>query len=284
MINNAQRISGIDASILRVIASSHRAIGQGAINLVLRKQGISTSSPTVGRKLQTLEADGFVRKVSVEGRVITSRGRVILHRYDGDARLSVSGDALLNALRRGDRRHLLDLLAARRALEGEAAALAAVHASPRALRRMETLLEQQSASLTRDDLGLAQDIDFHREIARASQNEVLLSLVSLLRNHRRYDLSLTSIRTAVGSRLVIDHRAILSAIAARDPNAARAAMERHLDKLVDDLNRYWTRRHGRRHTTGEPPMATNAEAIAAALWKRGESHDAGDSRRSDDIR
>jgi len=235
-------MTDIDAAVLRVIASSPRPIGQGAINQILRKRGTSVSTPTIGRKLQELEADGLVRKVSVEGRRLTERGAAALTRHDAEARLRASGDALLATLRRGDRKHLLDLLVSRRTIEGETAARAAVHASRGSVRRMEEILARQAAHVRRGELGAAEDVSFHREIARASQNEVLGTLVSLLRTHRRYDLLLTSMRAAVGSRLVVDHTAIVSAIKRRDPAAARAAMEEHLSKLADDLDRYWKRR------------------------------------------
>src|SRR5579875_1477882 len=132
MISYAPTLSGIDAAILGVIASSPGPVGQGAINLQLRKQGVVGGAP-VGRRLQELDAEGLVRKVSVEGRVLTERGVAALRRYDEEARLRLSGDALLDTLRRGDRRHLLELLAARRVIEGETAALAAAHASPQAI-------------------------------------------------------------------------------------------------------------------------------------------------------
>jgi len=224
--------------ILRIIAAHSGAIGQGAINLLLRKQGVLISMPTVGRRLQELEFEGFVAKAGIEGRVLTDRGRHALKRFDAEARLRVSGAALLDTLRRGDRKHLLDLLAARRVIEAEAAALAATHVSPNAIAKMDGILSRQAAGVARGETGLEEDIAFHREIARASRNEVLCSLVALLRQHRRYNLIVNSIRAAVGSRMVVDHARILAALKARDPHAARAAMDRHLRTLAADLNRY----------------------------------------------
>jgi DNA-binding FadR family transcriptional regulator len=238
-------------AILRIIAAHSGAIGQGAINLFLRKQGVLVSMPTVGRRLQELEFEGFVAKAGIEGRVLTDRGRHALKRFDAEARLRVSGDALLATLRRGDRQHLLALLAARRVIEAEAAALAATRVSPKAVAKMEGILSRQAAGIARGETGLEEDIAFHREIARASHNEVLCSLIMLLRQHRRYNLIVNSIRAAVGSRMVVDHARILAALKRHNPRAARAAMERHLRTLAADLNRYlsrWSsdgRTHGR---------------------------------------
>ncbi|MGH2362772.1 MAG: FadR/GntR family transcriptional regulator [bacterium] len=234
----------LDQLILR-IASSHGPIGQGALTLLLRREGLTVSPPTVGRRLQTLEFDGLLRKVSVDGRVITERGGDVLRRWEAEARLRGSGDALLETLKRGDKKHILDLLAARRAIECETAALAAQHATTASLRRMADLLDQQASSIDQGGLGIEHDVAFHLEIARAARNEVLHSLVSLLRNHGRYDLIITSMRTIVGSRLVVEHAAILDAIKAKNPNAARRAMDYHIGSLQRDLEQYLSQRRRR---------------------------------------
>jgi GntR family L-lactate dehydrogenase operon transcriptional regulator len=226
-------------AILRLIAKHEGPIGQGNLNLLLRRQGFLLSTPTVGRRLQEMEFDGVLRKVSVDGRVITERGLNRLRQWDAEARLRGSGEALLAALQRGDKKHILDLLAARRAIECETAALAAEHASLGAIQRMEEMLERQAASIETGGLGIEEDVEFHEEIARASGNSVLQSLVSLLRNHQRYNFLITSMRTLVGARLVVDHTVILDGIRARNPKQAREAMEQHLLKLSQDLTQYW---------------------------------------------
>lgn len=231
----------LNHAILRIITQNKGPIGQGTLNLKMRKDGYSVSAPTIGRRLQELEFDGLLRKVSVDGRVITERGRTILKRWDKEDRLRMSGDALLETLKRGDKKHILDLLSARRVIERETAALAAQHASPKAIRRLEELLGQQARSVKAGQLGLQEDVSLHREIARASGSAMLYSLVSLLRNHERYDVIITSMRTLVGSSLVEDHKAILKGIKARDSQKARDAMDGHLRKLMDDIDRYWQR-------------------------------------------
>lgn len=231
----------LDLAILRLVAKHEGPIGQGNLNLLLRRKGLLLSTPTVGRKLQELEFDGVLRKVGVDGRVITERGLNKLRQWDAEARLRGSGEALLATLQRGDKKDILDLLSARRVIECEAAALAAEHASPQSIRRMEELLERQAASIEAGGLGVEEDVHFHQEIAQASGNAVLHSLVCLLRNHQRYNFLITSMRTLVGTRLVVDHSAILEGIRARDAGEARQAMERHLWKLSQDLNQYWNR-------------------------------------------
>jgi DNA-binding FadR family transcriptional regulator len=204
--------------------------------------------------LQELEFEGLVTKVGVQGRILTDRGHEILHQLQAEAMLRVQGTDLLKTLSRGDKKHLLDLLHVRGILEGTTAALAAEHATPQTIERLHELLVQQQASIARGDLGVQEDVAYHNEIARAAGNAVLASLVALLRQHHRYNLAITSIRAEVGSRLVVDHGAILEAIRQRDPVAARKAMELHLRTLAEDLNRFW------KESTGSPHSAKRADA------------------------
>jgi GntR family L-lactate dehydrogenase operon transcriptional regulator len=222
-------VKDLDRAILRLVAEHEGPVGQGTLNLSLRRQGFALSTPTVGRKLQVLQFEGLLRKVGVDGRVITERGLNALHEWDAEAK------------QRGDKKHILDLLMARRVIEGETAALAARYASTKSIRRMDEILERQRAGIAAGGLGIEEDVRFHETIAEVSDNAVLHSLVSLLRQHRRYNFLITSMRTVVGTQLVVEHAAILEAIKARAPARAREAMQEHLGRLTDDISSYWRR-------------------------------------------
>lgn len=232
-------IDDMRGAILMVIASSDEPVGQGAIAFELRRKGMETSVPTVGRRLQELEFEGFVEKVGVQGRILTDRGAEAVSQFRAEAMLKASGTALLETLTRGDEEHLLDLLNVRILLEGATAELAAERVSEQTIARLEALLERQATSIRSGELGIAEDVAFHHEIARASGNTVLASLVTHLRQHHRYNLAVTSIRAKVGRRLVVDHGEILDALRDHDPVAARKAMEHHLQTLAEDLKQYW---------------------------------------------
>ncbi|GEM_PF-420187 len=231
----------LDREILRLVSESNGPIGQGTLTLLLRQQGVVISTPTIGRKLRDLEFAGALRKVSVEGRIITGHGRHVLKQWQSDAHFRTSGEALLETLKRSDKQHLLALLAARRVVETEAAAMAAVHASRQAVARMEDILAREIERIKDGGLGAAEDAAFHQEIGRASGNAVLASFISLVRHNRRYNVIVTSMRAAVGAQLAMDHKAILDGIRRHNPQAARRAMDRHLRNLIHDLDRYWAR-------------------------------------------
>lgn len=226
-------------AILSVLVSRDGPVGQGSIGLELQQHDVNVSTPTIGRCLQEMEFEGLLEKIGVQGRIPTERGRQVFEQLQAEAMLRESGTELLTTLTRGDEEHLLELLFARLCLEGATAALAAEHATPQMIARLEDLLREQTESVKDGELGVQEDVVYHNEIAKASGNRVLASLVALLRKHHRYNLAITSIRTQVGSRLVVDHAAVLDAIKRRDPAAAREAMERHLQGLAEDLERYW---------------------------------------------
>jgi DNA-binding FadR family transcriptional regulator len=237
MINYAGELAH---AILRVLARHERPIGSGTLHLILRRQGVPASAPTIGRKVRELEFEGLLRKISVDGRVITDRGRAALERWEHKTKLEGKGQALLGIVLDGTgKKSILDFLAARRVIEREAASLAARHASPATIRTLEKIVSRQMTSVNHGELGIEEDVAFHEEIAKASRNEVLYSLVSFLRSNGNYSYLITRMRTIVGSRLIVDHTSIVDAIKKHDPEAAREAMDAHLAGLSDDIARYW---------------------------------------------
>jgi len=242
MRNHDQRsLSDIDRLTLRRIAESTGPIGQGALCFYLQKKGFVVSAPTIGRRLQVFEHNGLVRKVGVDGRTITERGLATLKQLDAEAQLRLSGEQLLRLLRQGDDKIILNLLFARRIIESENAALAAVAASATAVRKMEATIAKQQAEIDRGRLGLEFDIGFHLQVAELANNPVLYSLTALLREHEPYNVAVASAAAVLGHHSVAGHRAILKAIKAHSAKSARVAMAEHLETLMTDLKK-WRRR------------------------------------------
>lgn len=123
---------------------------------------------------------------------------------------------------------VLDFLRVRRILEPAAAAMAALAIGPDALAALAANVEASAPVEDPEDL-IGLDIEFHRLIGVASGNPVLASLIEGLSgptNRARVWRG----RTQSGSveRTVIEHRAILEALAAREPELAHAAMVNHV--------------------------------------------------------
>jgi DNA-binding FadR family transcriptional regulator len=125
-----------------------------------------------------------------------------------------------------------ELIDARRLVESECAALAARKASAVQIRQMKAALASMNRDRSRQVVPLEGDHLFHLRIAEASGNSALALLVRTLLAQRTGPLFLQlehHFDTPALWRAAIDeHQAVLDAIEARDPAAARAAMRRHL--------------------------------------------------------
>jgi GntR family transcriptional repressor for pyruvate dehydrogenase complex len=144
-----------------------------------------------------------------------------------------------------------DTLELRRVIETEAAALAAVRASEADIERMRAELAALDRSLADDPGYLAHDLAFHDAVLRATNNRLFLLLLDQVRELLM--LARTVSATARTSRRrdsQAGHRAVLAAIEARSPDAARRAMTDHLawaEKVnVGDYKAHLTGRPGTR--------------------------------------
>ncbi|THH35077.1 FCD domain-containing protein [Aliishimia ponticola] len=150
----------------------------------------------------------------------------------------VLGSAFSPALRDLMSRHdaaVFDYLAFRRDMEGLAAERAARLASDTDLAVVQRILDKmedkQGQADAADDARL--DAHFHMAIIEASHNVVMLhmmrSMYELLREGVFYNRQAMFDRAVTRDELFAQHKAINAALQARDPAAARAAVEAHLD-------------------------------------------------------
>lgn len=132
-----------------------------------------------------------------------------------------------------------ELMEARLAIEGEAAALAAQHIRAEELEALDALVDRIASENLRQGDAYAVDRDFHMAIARATRNAALVDIVGRLWEMRmsapETRLLLAKARAAKVTPVVEEHRAVAQAIRSRDPAAARAAMRSHLAAVIDHL-------------------------------------------------
>lgn len=123
---------------------------------------------------------------------------------------------------------VLDFLRVRRILEPAAAAMAALSIGPEDLAALEANLRACAPDADPEDL-IKLDVEFHRLIGVASGNPVLASLIEGLSgptNRARVWRGRT--QSGASERTVNEHRAILDAVVAREPELAHAAMVNHV--------------------------------------------------------
>jgi GntR family transcriptional regulator, transcriptional repressor for pyruvate dehydrogenase complex len=148
---------------------------------------------------------------------------------------------------------VLEFLRVRRILEPAAAAMASERADEAVLAGLRTVLDAATPDLSTPDL-LKHDIEFHRQIAEASGNSVLCSLIESLAdptNRARIWRGLT--QTGAQDRTIAEHRAIFAAIEARDGHLAHALTVAHISGVEE-----WLRQA--KSLNASPPRSPGAVA------------------------
>ena len=210
---------------------------------------LGVSRPSVREALIALE---------VEGRVEVRMGSGIYALPAGAATpaRSVSAESPLDTLR------------ARQLIERELAAHAAQHMKrPQVagLRNALALMRQEVAAGHTPTRG---DRLFHERIAEANDNSVLTRLVRELYDERAnplFEQLGSHFENAASWAAAIDeHAAVLEAIAARSPDAARAAMAAHLANSHDRFTASIARRAPAPRPRAAPPSRLNRSPERAA--------------------
>ena len=127
------------------------------------------------------------------------------------------------------------LMTVRRIFEPAAAALAARIASDEALRGIAEAYAGMEAARTADEL-LEPDLAFHRRIAEATNNPLLAYIGNMLSLALRESIKLSSQLPNTSALSLPRHKAILTALLARDPFAAQQATLVQLKETREDLS------------------------------------------------
>jgi len=190
----------------------------------LAKQ-LGVSRPSVREAIIALEVEGLVEVRIGSGIYVLDAGRV----GGADAVQATVGP--------------FELLRARGVIEGECAALAAKSARKSHLSAIEEALESMNEEHRSGKQPLAGDRLFHLRIAEATGNGALVQVVRMLWEERtgplyqqlehHYDAP------ELWDAALAEHRAVMKAIAAHDQDAARAAMQRHLNHAYKRFSTGW---------------------------------------------
>jgi DNA-binding FadR family transcriptional regulator len=142
--------------------------------------------------------------------------------------------------------YLEKLFALRNAVEPAAAALAATASSAEDRRAITRAVEDMEAAPDNDAFVEA-DIAFHKSIYMATRNEMFWPIAQMFEITLRQSFTIA----ATGDhrkRALAEHRAVMEAICAGDPAAARAATVKLLGNSAEDLDRI------RNRAGAEPPV------------------------------
>ena len=139
----------------------------------------------------------------------------------------------------------MELIRARRVVEGETAAMAALQAKRKHIDAMGKAMTNMRADADRGVLSRDDDRAFHTAIVESCGNTVLIETVQ-----RFWDSRMSPLYERLGEHFdtveswreaVQEHEAIYTAVRTRDANAARTAMHVHMDKAHERFNLSWRR-------------------------------------------
>ncbi|MFN2136509.1 MAG: FadR/GntR family transcriptional regulator [Candidatus Promineifilaceae bacterium] len=126
---------------------------------------------------------------------------------------------------------MLQLFEARKVVEAGNVALAATRITPEELAALHECLAQSERSVDDPDLFMRTDIELHEIITRAAGNPLLARFMASIGILSRASRRKTTQLAGVTAQTVADHRQIVAALDAHDPQAAGAAMLRHLEHV-----------------------------------------------------
>ena len=132
---------------------------------------------------------------------------------------------------------IIDVFEIRAALEGLAAQLAAERATDEELEEMERMLVEIGEAIEARDVDRLVETDtrFHEVLFRASRNERLCQLISLLREQiQRFRIRTLSHPARMRVALE-EHRSLVEALAQRDPELARRVAQEHIESAENSL-------------------------------------------------
>lgn len=194
-----------------------RATQKDAYNLILEAIDVGVFKP--GDRL--VESD-LAERFGVSRTPI----REALQRLETQSLLARDGRSLIVASL--DHNQMAELYMVRRELEGLAARLAARHATIEEVRVLQGMVDEDQAFVN-DSTALARaNRRFHTQIHLASHNRYLVQQLDLV--HRTMALMATTSLAAEGRGKIAlnEHQAIVTAIAARDEDAAYKALNEHI--------------------------------------------------------
>ncbi|WCT74153.1 FadR/GntR family transcriptional regulator [Sphingomonas naphthae] len=169
-----------------------------------------------------------IARLKVEGLVETRQGSGAFVRSP-----ETGGASPADGLTRASLDSLLDLIEVRRVTEAEMAARAAVMRSEQQMQAIDAALDRLSLAEQSGGDGVAEDRAFHTSIANASGNIYWRKLIDAFARHISIAMSVTRCNEGLSrefaQQVAIEHRELRDAIAARDPDRARAAATRHME-------------------------------------------------------
>jgi DNA-binding FadR family transcriptional regulator len=222
MVEPRRLYEHIARNLAKAIADGEYEVGQRLPSERELAQSFEVSRPTVREAIIALELDGLVD-------VRLGSGVYVLNRRPPSGHEGVKDIGPF------------ELLEARRAIEGEACAMAALRIDDAQIEQLTNLIEEMRTDNKQNEIIMSEDADrrFHELIAASTQNSAIIVAVQMLWDARQrspQSHSMDDKGRARGLKPPIEeHTAIVRALKRRNPEAARAAMHKHITRVIEGL-------------------------------------------------
>ena len=131
----------------------------------------------------------------------------------------------------------ISLAEARLAIEPGVARLAAENATPRDLKKIGECIDKMRAVIHEHRIGMAIELDFHRSIAEASCNPIIMRVVPIILDSILNTYADSNPTIQDHGVALEEHSAVYSAIADHESDRAFALMQNHLQNSHERLVR-----------------------------------------------
>ena len=211
----------------------YEAVAEQIERLILRKLKPGDKLPSERELAEMLQVSrssirDAIRSLELLGLVEPRQGAGTIVCEPADASIKPFAEALKH------RKELVgELLDLRKMLEPGLAARAAANALPEQIATMEDILDRQSAKFSAGEPAIAEDAEFHYNIALASGNSVLLKILDLIMDMLRDTRQRALQVPGRPQKSLAGHRRILAAIKKHDGEGAKAAMRRHIEDIEE---------------------------------------------------
>jgi GntR family transcriptional repressor for pyruvate dehydrogenase complex len=177
---------------------------------------LEVSRATVSQAIRVLEQRGLVNMQAGSGTYVTDMARSVF--IESMERLFTFSNSTFG-----------DLVTFREMLEPSISALAAEHATPEELVVIKEFAEQTKEAFEEGDLDgcVAADAGFHTALAQATHNELVIAAATAIQSLLKSSMD-AQVRVRRDPKGILSHWPIYDAVAAHDPERARAAMEEHM--------------------------------------------------------
>lgn len=230
MLNNLREIE-IQSPVDLIIGQIQKLISNGEIQpgtklpperVLAEKFGVGRSY--VREAIKKLEFYGILKTLPQSGTMVAGLGIAALEGLISDV-LKLTEDDFTSLV---ETRYILELHSARQA---------ALRRDESDIEKLKDAFSEYESEVNNGNQGIEQDLMFHLKIAEAGKNLVLKSLLliitpDILDNYIKKDVC----GEGRFYKSLEEHKDILEAIIAKDPDKAEGAMKNHLRDIIDTVS------------------------------------------------